>query len=697
MNSPQTNQPKPKMDNTHHVACNETLLLVAAKYFQRISPVQWSMIGAQTWDSDTQANVADMCTEIVQRLATNILKSVAPMFEDKKASKADITTAVDKFTRLKDSLIGSFAEAFHVPQDKCDSAIRLAEVVEREVAKKVHSVVSVAINRSVWPSEPAVFVGGCISNTSLQDMVSHAAKCLDVCYELCGLPKSTKFVSQIISEITEPILTEPTKCESSQSVISVRDILVKWSNDTPESRENADSAASEIVRSIMQSGKRPHFATRSICNILRKFFTTQSAPSKDKASDNQKVRKKGFMNFAQRQFEKLKAQLKCASTADFLVSLTSDSLSSQDNLEDSDFEVLLPGSIPESPTPRFEPTRLTSKPKLISVIKQSSSGFDFDSIKTDVDSLFDQLHLQENPATNGRKTPDVIMSTNEMRKFSKELIDKFYDHLTAGPTYQIPMVQTGTILSNSVISEYRREADATEPHLSPEVRYVMIEDAVRKFLQQVVYWLQKEPSKTIDSDKVSGALTDLQKLFIPPTPPRDIQNLTTTQLTPLPDVRKLTMTQSSPLRDTRKLTSTQLTPTPDKKDIIKQESPEVTDNRTATPSQSRSTAAMKNILITALLLRILKKVPQENGRVKGQGNFKDVIKRLLEEAQDEINIPEGAVRKTTKKLAKLIKAVSKDLEKEFGSPEKLLEAAAASDACSLAVCELRRWRAHRPQ
>ena len=42
----------------------------------------------------------------------------------------------------------------------------------------------------------------------------------------------------------------------------------------------------------------------------------------------------------------------------------------------------------------------------------------------------------------------------------------------------------------------------------------MTEDAVRKFLQQVLLWLEKDQSvKTMQSDQISGAVTDIEGLI----------------------------------------------------------------------------------------------------------------------------------------------------------------------------------------
>ena len=101
------------------------------------------------------------------------------------------------------------------------------------------------------------------------------------------------------------------------------------------------------------------------------------------------------------------------------------------------------------------------------------------------------------------------------RKFSKDLSDKLYDHLNAASAYRFPSAPVGRCLSDSVISNVRRKVDATKSSFSPEVMYAMTEDAVRKFLQQLLFWVEEEESnQTSQSEKVCGALCNIEDLII---------------------------------------------------------------------------------------------------------------------------------------------------------------------------------------
>ncbi|KAF3844905.1 hypothetical protein F7725_008068 [Dissostichus mawsoni] len=114
---------------------------------------------------------------MIQSLAKAALEHIL-----KSPSLAEITAPLENLkVCLGDSLHSSFAVALGFPQEKCLSAEKLTAMVEIEVAEKVHSVLSVAINSSVWPSEPALSVSGSMSN----------AKTLKPCKETCSGKSST--------------------------------------------------------------------------------------------------------------------------------------------------------------------------------------------------------------------------------------------------------------------------------------------------------------------------------------------------------------------------------------------------------------------------------------------------------------------------------------------------------------------------
>lgn len=90
--------------------------------------------------------------------------------------------------------------------------------------------------------------------------------------------------------------------------------------------------------------------------------------------------------------------------------------------------------------------------------------------------------------------------------------------------------------------------DATQFHFSPEVLYVTAEDAVAKFLQRLILWLEKKPStKTSHSNKVPGALTDMEDPITTMLTPRE-ENTTIGQPESHEASNRKTITPSCPSR-----------------------------------------------------------------------------------------------------------------------------------------------------
>ncbi|XP_071322867.1 uncharacterized protein [Trachinotus anak] len=781
------------MDNST-VVTPEALLPVVNKYFERFSAVQWNMLSAGIQDSATTAALTDLCTEVIQILCTIVLRVVKPMLEDsshQRESQADINIFLENLnTNVGDSLSRSFALALDVPQEKYDSAEQLTALVEEEVSQKVNSIVSAAINSPVWPSQPAVFVSGSVSNIrSLGQMVSHASKCLRryldrlkfQCLGECWQPKITESSSYKSSESTPEVLEieEPEKCETPQSVKSkisvpsatkaVTDIFLKWSSKTSDMEEEGDDsprsdisldaqdAASDIVQVIKEDlhydnleyvagcseksiSPTPHFDMRLIFNKVREFFASQARPSDDTTDSIQIYHKQRFSRFAQEQYVKMVAELKSkfrTRRLEFLVRLKQGARSPQLTLTED--ECLMPGAVPESPRPTPETPSPTSMVSEVSM-RTKRSTVNSEAIKTDVDRLFHKLHQPEHPAAS--KTLENIKASGEIRKFSKELVDKLYEHLMAGLTDQIPVVSTDRCLSDSVIPELTRKA--TRSPFSPEVLYAITEDSVEKFLQKVLLWIDKEPSeKTNYSEEVSGALTDIQDVitkmlstpeeedimrlespeardqqiptpsYLSQTPPpeaapsesvredglnvcdhADGRELTSPKLAPgeSPDKRSEPPAVSSPSHEGRPPTPDGCPPSPERCPPTPEgcpPSPVLTPEELgqgllaeSTDSSSSTSDEMTNYLMTALLLRLLTKVPSKTDGSQQPVDIDAITKRLSEAAQDQVNICGSSFGKSKDKLRKINKALTKDLHTEFGSPENLLEAATASDDTS---------------
>lgn len=757
----------------------EALLPMVNKYFDRISAAEWTMLAAGVRNSATEATLADMLAEMVQTLTTSVLRIVVPILQERLLRSASPDELETYSTDLGDSLSETFAVVLQVQRENSASAEELTTLMEEEVSERIRSVLSAATNSTAWPSKPALYVSGRMSNiSSLHSMVSHASQCLKGllgklnprCLGLGLRPKTTKVTPSSGSGRME----EQNRCESSQSVTSevcvpsmtktMSDILQKWSSETVIYTEEAGTAllplsaslevhdaATQMVRSIIEdlhldfgydaryserSSSRPHINV-GLINKLRDFFTTRDAHTENATNAGQVVRKRTFPKFARVQFEKMMAELKSRfedQDSNFIVSLKQESGSPRLTIVEEDEEAereMLPGSVPETPRPE---SRSASRTTTFSMGKLPSPPVDFDAIESDVDSLFSKLHLKP-----GSNKLDNSMFTEEIRDFARDLTDKLYHHLMAGETYQIPIPVMGRSLSDSVISEHRWNMDALHLSFSPDVLYAMTEDAVGKFCQQMLLWLETEPSdKTIHHEEVSGALTEIDDLItrsLTPKEDTDIRSespeasvkLTTTPCSichefPPSDIGQsdLCVSNDSDVGfkvlfhvDSRTLTSKKVpqratTPVLDLVETdrfyigiqptsseapLSDKSGKVFSAETASTSSSSRKRLTSN-LVSAVLMRLILRIPRYARETLKTKDVDAIIKRVSEKAEEEISIPVFGVKRVKDSIKKINKAVIGDILEEFDTPKHLVEALLASEDPSFDDALLKFLKSH---
>lgn len=72
----------------------------------------------------------------------------------------------------------------------------------------------------------------------------------------------------------------------------------------------------------------------------------------------------------------------------------------------------------------------------------------------------------------------------------------------------------GKSLSESDISKSSQRV--SDVSFSPEVLYVLVQESVEKFLQNICFWLENESLvQTIQNDNISGAMEDIVRALTP--------------------------------------------------------------------------------------------------------------------------------------------------------------------------------------
>lgn len=108
------------------ILSSDELLPTINNAFNKLSDEQWILIENGLLDSDVQAVLADMISEIIQIATAKILILALP------AIQRGASTDLEKNPFLGDSISVTFAKALSIPVQHCVSATQLAMMIERE-------------------------------------------------------------------------------------------------------------------------------------------------------------------------------------------------------------------------------------------------------------------------------------------------------------------------------------------------------------------------------------------------------------------------------------------------------------------------------------------------------------------------------------------------------------------------------------
>ncbi|CAI5665348.1 unnamed protein product [Oreochromis niloticus] len=510
--------------------------------FERLSEVQWSMIENGTCDSSVRAVLADMICELIQIASSRILKVALPIIEDCIAREGPEPLYAGKIVpSLGNSISAAIARALNVPKQRHESADELTRMVEEEISEKIRSTIDLITKSPDFPQDPAVYVSGKFSNIEkLNRMVCHAASCLKMylaCKRRCrcasrGSDSGTERtdskmpVQPAIAEISailsssssdgemtekdkdedkekhelpqESVLTEQDKIKPSAESQSIRPptpVEVVAADIVNEILGNMDSSSEELCERC--SLPKPAFNAGLIINKVRDFFS-KCLPST--SHSKLKARKHRFSVFAKKQFEKMKKELRqvIKTNRKFVVCL-------QNICKFHKNETVSSDESPQSTQAHRAPSRNTLR-------YMSSSPVEFDTIRSDINRLFDKLTKKEELLIV-HKTLDNFRKSGGIRDFTVDLTGKVFDLLMTDRLYEIPEPLMGRSLSDTVISSTPQPAHGSKRPFSAEVLYVLVEDAVEKFLQKLLLWVENEDKNQMIEDKVSVAVEDIQNFF----------------------------------------------------------------------------------------------------------------------------------------------------------------------------------------
>lgn len=384
--------------------------------------------------------------------------------------------------------------------------------------------------------------------------------------------------------------------------------------------------------------------------------------------------------------------------------------------------VSLPGSACETPRSNSSmsvraPSRSSST--LGNMIK-SATPTSFNVIKSELSDIYSEFTKEEEHGIIQERLENINIS-EKVKNFSRELTEKLYDHLVISRVYQIPTIVMGRSLSDSVISRTPQQVAESRVFFSPEVLYVIIEDAVGKFLQNILLLVDDETiDEIVQSEKVSDAVEEIQKVIAKgqkrardtesdysqksgreskkpcPSRPASLEKQVKS-----PEKRSTSSCSSStPVLERMEEEMSGKSEDRFSEDIPSEKSEEQTSEKLEEklsemskekPSEkleeklselSVSSQAAAEYLAMCLIARLMaqyKKSLKKPLLSLANKNLEDIIDHVKNLVQPEISIEES-ITNLDKNVSQLTKKLFKGLIKEFGSTEQVMNAAWASDS-----------------
>ncbi|XP_057686658.1 uncharacterized protein LOC130912533 [Corythoichthys intestinalis] len=511
----------------------------------------------------------------------------------------------------------AFASALSVPEQPCDYASKLDSMMSTEISTRVNRTLAFASDTEPDTEPVAIYVPGTFSKLEvLYKMVklccgalwSYLARVKSTtrCLGACWRPKTSQSVESDDEEPRSVKMSNTPKSAISvkETTEAVSEILRKWTDpeesdpecSQPKTSADLHGTASNIVTTIRSdlhysTNKKksnaslcPHFDLRLIQNTLTNFFSSREPTPRQEV-----IRKSSFVEFSKNQFTKLVTD--CTATdlqkeSDFLVGAQPSTVSGS-TLHQQASNLETPGSPPP---------------------------LNFEGIVDKVEDLYTKFPMER---------PKVSQNMESLRDditiFSRQLSDKIYDFIRAS-------IATGTSDRRSPHRRKKRRAQ------EPEVMKKIVEDCVGKFLQQVLLWMEMEPSKRkASADEVCGALRDIDTL---------IANIMSTE------------TES------------------DESDV----SPSRCDQQDYPDALLRE---MSRNFVSMLIMTLVKYFPKKTRKSLQLDDVFVVIRRLSQKVLN-VNLSFLAGENMVS-CSRFVQVVLKYLFKQFGSQEKLLEALLSDD------------------
>ncbi|XP_037119012.1 uncharacterized protein LOC119129729 [Syngnathus acus] len=661
----------------------------------QISAPQRALLVAGTPDSETKAILVDTITEVIQKITSDVVKHLQPVFIEHlrgHASQAQVDLAIDRCSpRLSECITKTFSAALDdSPPQKCEGVMELTSLMESEVKHRVNSALSVAKSTTEWPSEPTLLIRGTMS--SVANLASIFRKAVEYFRHVFARARTPR---QLLCGSSNMKVNEMTDC--------VKRILLKWSNPKeakapdmvdPVTLEDAHLAAVDITKTITQdtyggSGDacvrdearitRFNLNWKLILKKVKNFFKNLERQS---GVAGKKMRRLRFFRFARMQFAQMLGSLKSSfkNRDACLVSLTPDRRSRSDDSGNP--------NVVSSDGPKMPELRPAYRTSTLAVRQSQHPVFNFESIRENVDKLYNEFSQMDLPDRAGKVKRYI---DEKIGSFSSGLTSQLYAYIMScqNDVYEVPSGRPKTPLMDTVLWGRRGKIHWDHQIFSPEVLYAMTEDAVWRFLQQLFLWLEIEPAEETYTDEVSGALMDINQLVekaMTPETSASEELRPEEQVVPKLDLEQSSEASASTPRTTSpevrtRTAEVRTTTTPKLRIGTTLDTGNTTDEVTSEPEAEPIPQELQEKLTRLLVYTLVMQLDQrlQRKRKTGVDSLVLVIERLLYRALEEISPRHIEDIRTLGSINQVVTPVVKDLMVEFGTPHRLAEAVFADD------------------
>lgn len=643
----------------------ESLQLIVTKHFQHISTAQWSTLASAGRDPQVEQTISDMLVEMVESSTKAVLGEVTTPRRPEQECWDKIS--VD----LGDSINVGFAAALHLPVEKNEAVEKLTELVEEEVLVQLRSLLASSSTSQPWPLHKMVnFTTSCLKK------YLEKVQCLSLGLHtsLPSAPTSLKLEEVAAVERCGSLEADRAKISAATVVKAVNWIMEKGLSETmklegarryAEDPQDLKELSSDASRSIQPSGAASVSPTEDCAHCLSCKRPTRG------------------------QLEALSPDQEHQGR-----------LESESRSPESDEQASVPPTTNSSSSP--------SHHQGMSAWSSEDQGSEGDSpsatyeemTDSDLDLLFERLNRPPYFGPAGDETLNHMIGC-EARSFAVKLTDKISFYLgypglgsPGSPAGSPPGSPPGTrSLSDSLLYDLRQRRRWCQRHhhhhhqegAPPELLWALTEDEVRRFLLKVLLWVEK-------SSQVGGRYVDEASVGIANNDDDDVDEVAAVAAQP-------EEYQENPSLRTRSFGDSSLEGEVEEEEdspsdplglCTSSSSSAASSTSSSSPSQEiqpPSPEIRRTIwhLLQALLARLSSKTQSRRSKESLElppplpSPYLDIVLgRLSERVLSEVNVPDSAVEKIHRCTKTLVRALTKDLVKEFEGKQEVLKALAAA-------------------